>query len=68
MDIDVMLMAFLGALAGALLPALYRAVANPLANRADHKRLMNKADFRSAWGRNPVAFFMTHNGFERGKE
>ena len=68
MDIDVMLMAFVGSLIGALLPALYRVIASPMANRADHKRLMNKADFRRAWGRNPVSFFLLHGGFGRGKK
>jgi len=58
--------AFIGAFIGSLLADLLpQYVIEPLRNRSEHKRLMDREAFRQAWGSNPLAFFINHDGFRR---
>ncbi len=66
MDWALIVAAFIGAFAGSLLADLLpQYVIEPLRNRGEHKRLMDRAAFRQAWGSNPLAFFINHDGFSR---
>jgi hypothetical protein len=65
---EEVLAAFVGGLLGATWgPLLMRYVIAPLANRAEHKRLLSRERFRQEWGRNPLAFFLRHGGAGRGR-
>ena len=58
--------AFIGGFCGALAVPAARAAVSALRNRQEHKRLMAEDDFRAAWGRNAVSFFLRHGGWHRG--
>ena len=60
-------MVILAAFSGALLSQPFiECVLRPLSNRRTHKRLMARDEFKAAWGRNAVSFFLRHGGFRRG--
>ena len=62
----VLLAAFAGAFVGSLLADLLPVyVIEPLRNRAEHKRLLDRDTFREQWGGNPVTFFVRKDGFGR---
>ena len=62
----VILAAFIGGFAGSLLADLIPPyVVEPLRVRARHKRIMEREAFVEDWGRNPVAFFVRKDGFNR---
>jgi len=68
MDWLLVATAFIGAFAGSLLADLLpQYVIEPLRNRSEHKRLMDRETFRQAWGSNPLAFFINHDGFNRSR-
>jgi len=64
---DEVIGAFVGAFCGALAVPAVRVLASAARNRQDHKRLMDRDDFRAAWGRNVASFFLLYGGWDRGK-
>jgi len=62
----ILVAAFIGGFVGSLVADLLpRYVIEPLHNRREHKRLLDRGAFRQAWGGNPLAFFIKHDGFRR---
>ncbi len=61
-----LVVAFIGASSGSLCAHLLpQYIIEPLRNRSEHKRLLDRETFRSQWGSNPLAFFIKHDGFNR---
>ena len=62
----IIVAAFIGAFAGSLVADLLpQYIIEPLRNRSEHRRLMDREAFRQAWGGNPLSFFIRHDGFNR---
>jgi len=69
MDWILIIGVFIGAFVGSLLADLLpQYIIEPLHNRREHKRLLNRETFQQQWGSNPLSFFIKHDGFNRARK